>query len=186
MIIGAVPRDLRDACLRVGVCVAGEVSDPGMHLRGCGVGIAPIFEGSGIRVKLLHYLGSGLPAIATSCAAEGLPFGAIRIEDRIECYADVIEGLLSDVEQVRRMVFESQCLLNLRYTWEHVAGVAVNTYERVLSRPTRDRPPAGVRAGRMPIWLEEALQSGRFAACDDLADVQFSYGVARDGGIKFY
>jgi polysaccharide biosynthesis protein PslH len=186
MIIGAMPTDLRDACLKVGVSLAGEVPDPGMHLRGCGVGIAPIFEGSGIRVKLLHYLGSGIPAIATSCAAEGLPFAAIRIEDRIECYADVIEGLLSDVEEVRRMVFESQCLLNRRYTWEHVAAVAVKTYEGVLNRPTRNRPPAGVRAGRMPLWLEEALQSGRFDGCDDFATVQFSYGVAGDGRIKLY
>lgn len=185
-IIGAVPADIREICLRLGIQMPGEVPDPCAFLRGAGIGIAPIFEGSGVRVKVLHYLASGLPAIATSCAAEGLRFAAIRIEDNLERYADVIEEMLADGENVRRKISESQGLLSRTYKWEHIAGLAVQTYAQVLCRPIRARLSTHTRHARMPMWLEEALLSGRFSDSNDLSSVEFSYGVARNGGIELY
>lgn len=186
LIIGDMPAKLRTACLKVGIKVAGEVPDPSELIRSCAIGIAPVSEGSGVRVKLLQYLSAGLPVVATSAAAEGLTFPAIVIEDRLSFYANVIQDLLADSQRVERLVQESQYLLMQKYTWKDIAETAKETYRRVTNRQTRKRCDPGPRFDDLPMWLDEALRSGRFAGYDDRADIAYTYGVAHDGTISLY
>jgi glycosyltransferase involved in cell wall biosynthesis len=186
LIIGDMPQEIRTACLGVGIDMAGEVAEPGAFLRTCAIGLAPVSEGSGIRVKLLSYLASGLPAIATSAAAEGLAFPALVIEDRMPSYVDLILDLASDSDRVGRLVLESLDLLEREFTWNQIAESAKDTYRRVMDRPIRRRPAVSSRVDGVPMWLDEALRSGRFAGGDDLAGSVYSYGVARDGTVSVY
>jgi len=186
LIVGDMSPQLRARCLRAGIEMAGEVADPRPVLRNCSVGIAPVSEGSGIRVKLLHYLAAGLPAIATSVAAEGLVFPALIIEDSISAYADIVQGLVTNPQRVTRLVQESQDLLRREYAWAHIAHIAKETYRRVLHRPTRERPALTPHSNGVPMWLDEALRSDRFAGCDDLGHIAYEYGVACDGAVNMY
>jgi glycosyltransferase involved in cell wall biosynthesis len=43
-------------------------------LASCKVAVAPIFSGSGTRLKILEAMAAGVPVVATSKGAEGLPF----------------------------------------------------------------------------------------------------------------
>lgn len=186
LVIGDMPNELARACLEAGIELTGEVPDPGALLRNCAIGLAPVTEGSGVRVKLLHYLASGLPAIATSTAAEGLEFPALFIEDRVGAYAEVIGRLLAQWQRVRHLVGESQDLLAREFSWNAIAESAVDLYRHVVSRPTRERPAPGPRIAGRPMWLDEAIESGRFAACDDLTSTGYRYGIARDGTVDMY
>lgn len=186
LIVGDMSAQLKKTCREKGIDVAGEVPNPNALIRNCAIGIAPVSEGSGIRVKLLQYLAAGLPAIATSSAAEGLDFPAIVIEDRISFYANVIIDLLANSRQVDRLVLESRDILSRKYTWEKIAMIAKETYRQVAERPTRDRPVLCNRFDSLPIWLHEALRSGRFPERHNLTDVSYTYGVAHDGSISLY
>lgn len=58
------------------------------------IALAPLFEGSGTRLKVLDYLASGMPTISISIGVEGLNSGIIdclQIEDNIDLYAKRIE-----------------------------------------------------------------------------------------------
>ena len=64
-----------------------------------GIGIAPLLEGAGTRLKILEYLSSGLPVVSTSVGAEGLQIENGRnivIEDDIEQFPKHIIRLLKD------------------------------------------------------------------------------------------
>ncbi len=41
-------------------------------VKGCRVGVAPIFSGSGTRLKILEYMAAGIPVVSTRKGAEGL------------------------------------------------------------------------------------------------------------------
>lgn len=56
-----------------GVTFTGFVDNLADLLAASDVGIAPLLQGSGTRLKILEYFSSGLPVVSTSVGAEGLP-----------------------------------------------------------------------------------------------------------------
>lgn len=50
----------------------GFVEDPSLHFSRCGCAIAPLFEGAGVKFKVLEALASGVPVIGTAVACEGI------------------------------------------------------------------------------------------------------------------
>lgn len=63
--------------------------------------IAPVFSGSGIKMKIVNALARGLPVVTTTCGIEGFPPGwevSVRVADSPKAYADAITGFLRDHE----------------------------------------------------------------------------------------
>jgi glycosyltransferase involved in cell wall biosynthesis len=65
----------------------------------CGVAVAPIFSGSGTRLKILEALAAGIPVVATQKAAEGLPLIhgkdillAQNVDEFIRCVGDLFDN----------------------------------------------------------------------------------------------
>ncbi len=54
------------------IIVTGYVEDPSAYFERASIGIAPLLEGAGIKVKVLEMLEVGLYTIATPVAAEGI------------------------------------------------------------------------------------------------------------------
>ncbi len=54
------------------VIVTGFVNDPSAYFEQAAVGIAPLEEGAGIKVKVLEMLEAGMPVLSTSIGAEGI------------------------------------------------------------------------------------------------------------------
>jgi polysaccharide biosynthesis protein PslH len=63
-------------------------------LCACRVGVAPIFKGSGTRLKILEYMAAGLPVVTTRKGAEGLNLDADRHVLFAETAAEFQEALL--------------------------------------------------------------------------------------------
>ncbi|HKC63166.1 MAG TPA: glycosyltransferase family 4 protein, partial [Pyrinomonadaceae bacterium] len=87
VIAGDIPENLRELCQSAGMEVIGETPDLTPWLCESLVGLAPVSEGGGVRVKILQYLSNGLPVVATPVAAEGLIFPALFQEDNLTKYA---------------------------------------------------------------------------------------------------
>jgi glycosyltransferase involved in cell wall biosynthesis len=56
----------------VNVVGTGFVEDPSKYFSSCGCSIAPLFEGAGVKFKVLEALACGVPVIGTAVACEGI------------------------------------------------------------------------------------------------------------------
>jgi glycosyltransferase involved in cell wall biosynthesis len=90
---GAVPFE-RPWLVNPGVVPFGDL--PAV-VKGCGIGVAPIFEGSGTRLKILEYMAAGLPVVSTAKGAEGL---AVADGENI-LIAEDGPGFVRAIEQLR-------------------------------------------------------------------------------------
>jgi glycosyltransferase involved in cell wall biosynthesis len=88
-------------------------------LRRADVCLAPIFSGSGTRLKVLDYLAWGKPVVATPKAVEGISGceGEHWLAASAEQFAAAVERLANDPEESARLGTNGRALVAARYSW---------------------------------------------------------------------
>lgn len=84
------------------------------------IAVAPIFEGSGTRVKILQYLASGIPTITTTIGCEGLDLidgKEIVICDEVEKYPHLIKQITSELETYEKLSKNGRIAIEKKYDW---------------------------------------------------------------------
>jgi glycosyltransferase involved in cell wall biosynthesis len=186
VIIGDAPSEIAKTCEAAGVTVLGEVDCHRNILRASCVGIAPVFQGTGVRTKILEYLSCGIPAVSTSLAAEGLMFPTLYVEDDIHRFVARCCALMTATAMDRDAEFHTHVQLEREHLWSHVAQIAVRAYEKILARPRRDRQSLQVEPHRNPMWLDEVLRKGRFSEEGDGSLGVYRFGVASGGKLAIH
>jgi polysaccharide biosynthesis protein PslH len=126
-----------------GVEFTGHVEDLHTAIRGS-VMLVPLRIGSGIRVKLLDAMSSGVPAVSTSIGCEGIPARDgtdILIRDDEMEFATAAVGLLNDHGLRRRMARAGRDLVLEHYSPERVRKRRNEIYEKVLWEMPCPKPP---------------------------------------------
>ncbi len=105
-----------------GVVMAGRVPDVGPYLERADLCLAPIFTGSGTRLKILEYLAAGRPVVATAKGAEGLDVETGRHLWIAEAgrFAEAILELASNAGRCRAMGQEGRELVRRLYSWDAI------------------------------------------------------------------
>jgi len=104
----------------------------------------------GFPIKLLNYLGSGLPTVAARGGCPPLP-GVVAVQGGDPAaLAQAIRGLLVDVGRRERLAAAARSHVIEHCTWAARAGDLEALYHRVLerSRLRKDRHPIGRRGKR--------------------------------------
>jgi glycosyltransferase involved in cell wall biosynthesis len=98
---------------------AGRVLSVVPYLRRADVCLAPIFTGSGTRLKILEYLAAGKPVVATAKAVEGLACmpGEHLVLAEPDDVARQTAGILADPEKARSMAQRGCELVRRTYDW---------------------------------------------------------------------
>lgn len=90
----------RDMAAAPAVRLEADVPEMRPLLDRARLGVAPLLEGGGSRIKLLEYLVSGLPSVSTQVGASGLdnlPQGAVvQVEEDPQAFCAAIEAALDD------------------------------------------------------------------------------------------
>lgn len=100
----------------------GRVPSLEPYMRRADVGLAPIFSGSGTRLKILDYLAWGKPVVSTAKGAEGI---ACRDGEHLalasrEDFAGAVHRLAQDPEQAARLGRNGRRLIRTRYAWSAI------------------------------------------------------------------
>lgn len=99
----------------------GFVKDVDTFYKQIQVLVAPIYSGSGTRIKILESLGRGIPVISTHIGAEG-----IHIDSPYLTLTDTADGMTQRIEELRDpAALKESDLIHLQeqlreYTWEYI------------------------------------------------------------------
>lgn len=105
-VIGHGNPDQREEFAGSGLSFSGYVENLPEALRGHRMFLSPILSGTGVKTKVLDGMSVGLPVVATSLGAAGIPLEDGRsalIADTAEGLADRVAALHSDPELARRI-----------------------------------------------------------------------------------
>jgi glycosyltransferase involved in cell wall biosynthesis len=122
-----------------GVTALGFVDDLRGLLATAAVAVVPLWEGAGVKLKTLTFLGAGIPTVATPVAVEGL--GARNGEHCLiaehpgELAADILR-LLDDPDLAHRLGGAGAALVRETMTWDAVS-TAVQSFVASWYRAAR-------------------------------------------------
>lgn len=102
-IVGRRPtQSIRDLVASVpGAELHADVPDPGVHLRSAALAINPAVSGSGVNIKLVEYLATGVPVVSSTKGTAGLVLDRGRdllVADEAGDFAEAVTTLLTDAE----------------------------------------------------------------------------------------
>jgi glycosyltransferase involved in cell wall biosynthesis len=89
-------------------------------LSACRIGVAPIFAGSGTRLKILEYMAAGLPVVTTKKGAEGLGLQAgkhVLYAETAQEFGEAILHILCSRPLSEKLSLEATALVRERFDW---------------------------------------------------------------------
>ena len=113
--------------------VTGPVDDILPCFRAADVAINPMQEGSGVNLKVLEYLATGLPTVTTPFGIRGLAVADVVQVAEIAEFPAVLAGLRDAGERTRRGAAARRAA-ETRFGWEAVARAREEIFEAVRRR----------------------------------------------------
>lgn len=92
-------------------------------VKACGIGAAPIFSGSGTRLKILEYMAAGKPVVSSSKGAEGLQVEDgtnILLADDTAMVIKKIIYLIENPESAEKIGFYGMQMVETIYSWASI------------------------------------------------------------------
>ncbi len=135
-IIGIGPEELVKKYQNQQVIFKKGIDDLSEELKNYDVALAPLFEGSGTRLKILDYLASGIPTISTSIGIEGLDLDIkkhLYIEDQIENYPEIIENIMKNLPNLEGMTYQARKFVEENYDWSTCLEPFLQAYDKLVS-----------------------------------------------------
>jgi glycosyltransferase involved in cell wall biosynthesis len=114
-----------------GVEVAGEVASASGFLRGLSLLLYPLGRGSGMKVKVLESIASGLPVVTTPPGAEGVEASGVVVETEDDRLAAATVELLADPDARRERGTASRAAFEARYAPAPATEPLLELYRRL-------------------------------------------------------
>lgn len=126
---------LRDLAGEHGIEVAGEVPSASEWLHGVSLLLFPISRGSGMKVKVLESIASGVPCVTTPVGAEGIEAGAgVVVADDDTALAHAAVSILRDAAERRERGAAGRRAFLDRYAPEPATAPLVELYRTLAER----------------------------------------------------
>lgn len=117
------------------VVVVGEVEDARDFMASKSISIAPLFSGSGVRIKILESMSLAKAVVATHTGAEGISCADgkdILIADTADAFADAIARLYKNQEEARRIGKNARHLIETKHDNTKIIARLEAFYDEIL------------------------------------------------------
>jgi glycosyltransferase involved in cell wall biosynthesis len=135
-IIGKNPPNFIEEYKEIGANALGFVDDVKPYLNESQIYIAPLFVGSGIRIKILEAMALGLPVVATDISAEGINAdennGLFRANNEDE-YINIISKLLDNDKLRKDASSKARVFIENNHVWKDLIQKMKKEYESILT-----------------------------------------------------
>ncbi|NJO84765.1 MAG: glycosyltransferase [Blastochloris sp.] len=128
---GRLPPPSVQALAAPDISVPGAVEDLRPLYARSSLVVAPIFWGSGVRIKLLEAMACGLPVVTTRLAAEGIDLihgRSALFADRADEFAAAIVRLLGNASLRMGFGMAGRAIVERDYDWERIGARLVESY----------------------------------------------------------
>ncbi len=115
----------------------GYVENVKPFLNKAGIYVAPLFVGSGIRIKIIEAMAMELPVVATTVAAEGISAGSeegLFLADTPEDFARIMIELMTKPEQTRILGAAARQFVIKNFSWKDSVGIMLNEYKKLTEK----------------------------------------------------
>jgi glycosyltransferase involved in cell wall biosynthesis len=131
------PSEIQDLARRdPGIVVTGEVADVAPYLSRSRLYVCPMRISTGFCGKILQAMASGLPVVATTRSAEGLPLEPgynILLADTPHIMLENISLLLTDRVLRKRLADRALAMVTQRFNWSHCVDTLENAIHEVVT-----------------------------------------------------
>jgi len=190
LIVGDCPEKIKDKYKNSNFKFTGTVLDLNDIFKKSTIALAPILEGTGMRIKTLNYLSAGLPVITTSMSALGFSDKkALIIEDNFDKYPNIIIDLINNKKSALKLSKNGRSIIEKKYDWEIIAKQTKKTYKKILNNKIKNKKSsekelANLKLNKEPIWLEETKNKGRFSKWPRILNNDFIYALIEKNKIN--
>jgi glycosyltransferase involved in cell wall biosynthesis len=127
LLIGNAPFDIQNL---PNVKFLGPQDDLASSFNTATLGIAPLNNGSGMKVKMLDYASFGLPVVGTKISAMGYDENdGFMITDDYESFVNCMIELLNNPEEASRRGRAAKAYVDREFSWEHIVDCQYKIYE---------------------------------------------------------
>jgi glycosyltransferase involved in cell wall biosynthesis len=123
-IIGGTPEYLKENAPE-NMIFLGQVPSLEVIHDSVRMGICPLKQGSGTRIKILEWMANGIPVVSSTLGAEGLSVNDgvnIILHDDINSFADKILNVYNNLPQLEYLSKNAYNLVENKYTWKSIVG----------------------------------------------------------------
>jgi len=118
------------------VIFEGEINDAVDFTSSMTVMVAPLFAGSGMRIKIIEAMSTGVPVVASTVAAKGIAVTDnkdILLADNKEAFATAVCRMLKDSREHDRIAANAQSLLKERYDNSSITAHLLSFYQTLTN-----------------------------------------------------
>lgn len=134
-VVGNTPQKTLDEYQNIeGLSFLGGQDNLSKFLQDYDVAIAPLYQGSGTRLKLLDYLASGIPTITTHLGIEGLHpdiKNCLIIEEDVEKYTSHIDNIMKNMELHKPISELGRKFIQDKYNWSDAIKPFTDVYKKL-------------------------------------------------------
>ncbi|MBN2639376.1 MAG: glycosyltransferase [Bacteroidales bacterium] len=115
--------------------VVGEVEDANAFIENKSIGIAPLFSGSGIRIKIIESMAMGKALVSTPIGAEGIGVKnkeQIMLAETAKDFADAISFLYTHPNETKEMGTRAQEFIREKHNPDEIIEKLIGFYRQIL------------------------------------------------------
>jgi len=148
-VVGDFPKSFENEMRDPDVKFVGQVDHLADVLTTMTLAVAPVIDGTGIKVKMLDYFAAGLPTIGTSLGFRGYPSGAGVVIDELDAFPRIISELLDNSRRLS-LISHSARVIAETHDWKKIRRELSQLYADAVRNPLNIRDRMLDAFGREP------------------------------------